>query len=144
MFLKFTNEIVRFVELFCSQKKSVASLKLDLNKFFTENSILTMILSILSTLSNDPHQKIIPHFSQKITWSDQSTSLHISQDTYWSKGTGYSTGSITQQWDANDSMNQQQKKQDHIAIIFEVNLTIHYLYYLRHYLNPKSDSFKFY
>lgn len=113
--------IKRFLELFCRQKKLVTSLKLDMNQFFTENSILTLILSMLSTLTSDPHKKICPHFSPKISFYHSTSSQIKSQDSkYWSKGTGFSTGSIIQQWDANKSTNQQQVREDQISCVFEI------------------------
>lgn len=107
------------------------SLKFDLNNFFTENSILTLILSILSTISHHPHKKMVPHFLRKIVpdsssmfSSEGGTSLKITEEknsNYWAKGTGFGTGSTIQQWDAEKTMMQQRMEEDHVECILEVS-----------------------
>jgi len=117
---------------------SDSNMKFELNNFFTENSILTLILSILSSISHHPHKKMIPHFTRKIvpdsSSSSSSSSAAFASDSanpsikiteekssnYWAKGTGFGTGSTIQQWDAEKTMMQQRMEEDHVACILEV------------------------
>jgi hypothetical protein len=41
-------------------------LKIETCRFFSENHILVLILSILSSISHHPHRKVSPHFNQKV------------------------------------------------------------------------------
>ena len=85
---------------------------------------------MLSTISHHPHKKMSPHFLNKNVVDSASTllteefkSLKIVEDqnnNYWSKGTGFGTGSTIQQWNIEKTIMQQQIENDHVASILEV------------------------
>lgn len=112
-------------------------LKIETCKFFSENHILVLIFSVLSSISHHPHRKVSPHFNQKIVsginggQSIQSgggggqqafgiTMEEQKNNLYWAKGTGFGTGSTIQHWDAEKTMMQQKMEEEHVTCIMEV------------------------
>lgn len=127
-----------------TKNSSDNDLKIETCRFFSENHILVLILSILSSISHHPHRKVSPHFNQKVVpgtngsngQSGQSSSVAVGSsgtqqpfgmvldeqknNLYWAKGTGFGTGSTIQHWDAEKTMMQQKMEEEHVTCIMEI------------------------
>ncbi len=125
-----------------TKRSEAVEARIETCRFFVENHILVLILSILSTISHHPHRRASPHFGQKFLGgggvssggsgqeggdarqSDQQafsmTSEEQKSNLYWAKGTGFGTGSTIQHWDAEKTMMQQKMEEEHVTCILEV------------------------
>jgi len=122
------------------KKSEISEAKIETCRFFSENHILVLILSILSSISHHPHRRSNPHFSRKFLGGggvagsgqeggdtrqpdQQAFSMTIEEqknNLYWAKGTGFGTGSTIQHWDAEKTMMQQKMEEEHVTCILEV------------------------
>ena len=119
------------------KKSEDKKLKAEACIFFSENHILILIFSILSSISHHPHKKLHPHFTQRIIPGGGTNQVMAAggsanqngfganseepkNNLYWAKGTGFGTGSTIQHWDAEKTMMQQKMEEEHVTCIMEI------------------------